>query len=427
MNPEHPQSLPGLSNEDSLMLLRSTAELSFNSIVITDSLYRIVYANPAFCNMTGYALEELHGKNPRILQGPLTESSVIDKLRRGLKEREFFAGSTINYRKNGRPYLVEWTVTPVSDAMGTPRFYVSVQKDITQLHAEQSTGNLFAKAIDAAYDGIFITNAEGVIEFANQGFEIITGYTPSEVIGNKPSVLKSGKHDSTFYKGLWRHLNDGLPFRAMVINRHKGGHEIHCQQTITPVKSADGKITHFVSIIKDMTDRVFEELKLREQASHDSLTGLINRRAGEIELEVSLIQAQESDSPFCVVMTDIDDFKPINDTYGHARGDDVIKVVADILLEQTRKTDKCVRWGGEEFIVLLPFCDLGKATEIAETIRADLASLVFEDVGRVTLSLGVTESNLEDTPGEILERVDQLLYESKNRGKNRVTSSRKPL
>lgn len=424
MKPDHPHSLPGLSGGDSLLLLRTTAELSFNSIVITDSLYRIVYANPAFCNMTGYTLEELHGQNPRILQGPLTESAVIDKLRRGLKEREFFAGSTINYRKNGRPYLVEWTITPVNDNTGEPRFYVSVQKDITQLHAEQSTGNLFAKAIDAAYDGIFITNAEGIIEFANQGFEIITGYTPTEVIGKKPSILKSGKHDTTFYKGLWRHLNEGLPFRAMVTNRHKGGHEIHCQQTITPVKSSDGKITHFVSIIKDMTDRVFEELKLREQASHDSMTGLLNRRAGEIELEVSLIQAQEADSPFCVLMTDIDNFKAVNDTYGHASGDEIIKAVAESLMEQTRKTDRCVRWGGEEFIVLLPFCDLDKATEIAEKIRIDIAESLFDDVGQVTLSLGVTESSLDDTPAEILERVDTLLYQAKNDGKNRVASSR---
>ncbi|WP_372970715.1 diguanylate cyclase [Marinobacter sp.] len=122
-----------------------------------------------------------------------------------------------------------------------------------------------------------------MVEFANKGFEIITGYTPTEVIGRKPSVLKSGKNDDVFYRDLWRHL----------------------------------------------TDQVFEELKLREQASHDSLA-------------------------------DIDDFKPVNDRFGHQRGDDIIKTVANILLAETRKTDKCIRWGGEEFIVLLPFCGLAR-------------------------------------------------------------------
>lgn len=163
-------SLPGLSTEDSLLLLRASAELSFNALVITGPDHRIVYANPAFCNMTGYTPDELAGQNPNILQGPLTEESVIKKLRSALDEEREFAGSTINYRKNGRPYLVEWTISPVRNDNGNIRYFISIQKDITQLHAEQSTGNLFAKAIDAAYDGIFITTADGVIEFANQVF-----------------------------------------------------------------------------------------------------------------------------------------------------------------------------------------------------------------------------------------------------------------
>lgn len=419
---EFPKALQGLSNDDALALFRATTDLSFNSIVITDAGHRIVYANPAFCNMTGYALDELAGENPNMLQGPMTERPVIDKLRRDLKERGFFSGSTFNYRKNGRPYLVEWTISLVNDSAGAPRFYISVQKDITQLHAAESTGNLFAKAIDAAYDGIFITSAEGVIEFANQGFEIITGYTPTEVIGRTPAILKSGRHDKTFYKGLWRHLNEGLPFRAMVVNRHKNGHEIHCQQTITPVNNADGQITHFISIIKDLSDRVFAELKLREQASHDSLTGLLNRRAGEIDLDVVLIQTQEKDAPFSLLMLDIDDFKTVNDTHGHPRGDVVIKEVAGILMEQTRKTDKCIRWGGEEFVVILPFCDHEKAMDIADNIREVMAGVDFEGIGPVTLSVGVTESRTNDTPATLLERVDQRLYAAKGAGKNRIST-----
>jgi len=411
-----------MPTEDSLQLFKATAELAFNSIVITDANHRILYANPAFCNMTGYSADELAGQNPKILQGPMTEQTVLKHLRRELKQCGSFSGSTINYRKDGRPYLVEWQIKSINDDAGQARFYISIQKDITQLHAVESTGNLFAKAIDAAYDGIFITDAKGVIEFANQGFEIITGYTPTEVIGRRPAILKSGHHDKTFYKGLWRHLNEGLPFRAMIVNRHKNGQNIHCQQTITPVKDASGKISHFISIIKDLTDRVFDELKLREQASHDSLTGLLNRRAGEIDLDVALIQAQEKASPFGLLMLDIDDFKPVNDTWGHSKGDEVIKEVADVLMEQTRKTDKCIRWGGEEFIVLLPFCDIEKAQQIAENIRHVMAGIEFEDIGRVTLSIGVTESTNDDSPASILERVDQRMYHAKDTGKNRVVT-----
>jgi len=416
------QNLPGISTEDSLTLLRTTAELSFNSILVTDAKHRILYANPAFCRTTGYTQAELIGQNPRILQGPMTEATVINKLRHDLETTGYFTGSTFNYRKDGRPYLVEWTISPVMAESGKPRFYISIQKDITQLQAEQSTGNLFIKAIDAAYDGIFITTADGVIEFANQGFEIITGYRPAEVVGLKPSVLKSGEHDDAFYKDLWSHLTSGVPFRAMVVNRHKHGHKIHCQQTITPVKNAQGEISHYISIIKDLSDRVFEELMLREQASHDGLTGLLNRRAGEIELDLALLKAQENNAPFCILMADIDNFKAVNDTFGHNRGDEVIESVARTLEQEIRKTDKAVRWGGEEFIVLLPFCGLNKATAIAESIRTALADRDFDKMGRMTLSIGVTESRYGDTPTAILDRVDKLLYDSKHNGKNRVTA-----
>ena len=415
-----PAELPNIPVEDSLLLLRNVVDRSFNSVLITDIDHVIVYANPAFCNMTGYPQDELVGNNPRILQGPLTEKSVIQKLRDDLKNKGSFFGSTINYLKNGRPYLVEWTISSVPDHSGATAYFVSIQKDITQLHAAQSTSNLFAQAIDSAHDGIFITNADGIIEFANQGFEIITGYSPTEVIGYKPSLLKSGQHDKAFYERLWKHLNEGLPFRAMIVNRHKNGHEIHCQQTITPVKNATGQTTHFISIIKDLTDRVFTELKLRELASHDSLTGLLNRRAGEIELDLLLIQAAETNSPFCLLMTDIDDFKAVNDTFGHAKGDEIIKAVAKTLEEETRKTDKTIRWGGEEFIVLLPFCDLNKAREIAEAIRVSIARQTFQEAGRVTLSLGVIESTPSDRPASLLERVDDQLYKAKSSGKNQV-------
>jgi diguanylate cyclase (GGDEF)-like protein/PAS domain S-box-containing protein len=415
-----PAELPDIPVEDSLLLLRNVVERSFNSVLITDIRQQIVYANPAFCNMTGYSLDELSGNNPRMLQGPLTEKSVIQKLREDLQTKGSFFGSTINYRKNGRPYLVEWTISSVPDRSGTAAYFVSIQKDITQLHAAQSTSNLFAQAIDSAYDGVFITNSEGIIEFANQGFEIITGYAPIEVIGSKPSILKSGHHDQAFYGRLWKHLNEGLPFQAMIVNRHKNGHEIHCQQTITPVKNEAGQTTHFISIIKDLTDRVFTELKLRELASHDSLTGLLNRRAGEIELDLLLIQAAETNSPFCLVMTDIDDFKAVNDTFGHAKGDEIIKAVAKTLVEETRKTDKSIRWGGEEFIVLLPFCDLSKAREIAEKIRTSIAAQTFQEAGSVTLSLGVIESHPGDRPASLLERVDDRLYKAKSSGKNQV-------
>lgn len=186
MNPDTPFSLSGTSNEDSLLLLRTATELSFNSILITGADRRIIYANPAFCNMTGYPLDELLGENPRMLQGPLTEQSVIDRMTAALQKNVSFNGSTINYRKNGRPYLVEWTISPICSASGELRYFISIQKDITQLHAEQSTGNLFAKAIDAAYDGIFITNADGVMSLPTRALRSLPATAPTRWWAKSP-------------------------------------------------------------------------------------------------------------------------------------------------------------------------------------------------------------------------------------------------
>lgn len=422
MNQSFAATLPGISADDSLILLRTVADRSFNSVLITHANQNIVYANPAFCGMCGYSLNELVGQNPRILQGPLTDPRVIDRLRQALANHEPFSGSTINYRKNGQPYVVEWNISPILDSNGTVRFYISVQKDITHLKAEQNTSDLFLKTIDATCDGIFITDADGTIEFANRGFEIITGYSALEVIGQKPSILKSGRHEATFYTLLWQRLKSGQPFQYIAINRHKNGQEIHCQQTITPVQAADGTITHFISVIRDLSDLVFEQLRLKEQASHDALTGLLNRRAGQMELDVAFMQAQEHKTSFSLLMLDIDNFKAVNDTYGHDRGDDVIKTVAGVMTLETRKTDKCIRWGGEEFVVLLPFCGQAKALDISESIRKAVAAHRFPDMGPVTVSIGLVESKPDDTQTTLLERADKLLYASKRLGKNRVSS-----
>ncbi len=201
--------------------------------------------------------------------------------------------------------------------------------------------------------------------------------------------------------------------------------------TISPLTSTTGEVDKVCLLIYDVTEfasskRALERAneQLAKLSMTDRLTGLLNRGTWENLVDAEFERYRRYGHATALIMFDIDHFKPVNDTYGHASGDEIIKAVAESLMEQTRKTDKCVRWGGEEFIVLLPFCDLDKATEIAEKIRIDIAESLFDDVGQVTLSLGVTESSLDDTPAEILERVDTLLYQAKNDGKNRVASSR---
>ncbi len=407
-------------------LLRSALEQSFNSVLITDAQPgpmgpRIVYANPAFCEMTGYSAAELLGQTPRILQGALTSPEVLQTLRECLQSDRFFRGSTINYRKDGRPYTVEWNISPVKDEAGVTTHYVSVQQDISAVTEARATSQLLAQALDATQDAVMIANAQGEIEFVNHGFELITGYSRVEALGQNPSMLKSGEHTEAFYGRLWAAIQSGQTFRAVFINRHKQGHLIHCEETVSPIRDAGGAVTHFVSVIRDQTARAHTEQTLREQATRDPLTDLLNRRAGEWQLERAFLAAREGQKPFCLIMADVDHFKAINDTWGHPAGDQVLQRVAAVLRTGVRATDSVVRWGGEEFLLVLPYCEQAAALLQAERLRERVADAEQGEMGRVTVSMGVAELQRDETLANLMERVDQALYQAKHAGRNQVS------
>ena len=407
-------------------LLRSALEQSFNSVLITDAQPgpmgpRIVYANPAFCEMTGYSATELLGQTPRILQGAQTSPEVLQTLRECLQANRFFRGSTVNYRKDGRPYTVEWNISPVKDEAGVTTHYVSVQQDISAVTEARATSQLLAQALDATQDAVMIANAQGEIEFVNHGFELITGYSRVEALGQNPAMLKSGEHTEAFYGRLWAAIQSGQTFRAVFINRHKQGHLIHCEETVSPIRDAGGAVTHFVSVIRDQTARAHTEQTLREQATRDPLTDLLNRRAGEWQLERAFLAAREGQKPFCLIMADVDHFKAINDTWGHPAGDQVLQRVAAVLRTGVRDTDSVVRWGGEEFLLVLSNCEQAAALLQAERLRERVADAEQGEMGRVTVSMGVAELQRGETLANLMERVDQALYQAKHAGRNQVS------
>lgn len=407
-------------------LLRSALEQSFNSVLITDAQPgpmgpRIVYANPAFCEMTGYSATELLGQTPRILQGAQTSPEVLQTLRECLQANRFFRGSTVNYRKDGRPYTVEWNISPVKDEAGVTTHYVSVQQDISAVTEARATSQLLAQALDATQDAVMIANAQGEIEFVNHGFELITGYSRVEALGQNPAMLKSGEHTEAFYGRLWAAIQSGQTFRAVFINRHKQGHLIHCEETVSPIRDAGGAVTHVVSVIRDQTARAHTEQTLREQATRDPLTDLLNRRAGEWQLERAFLAAREGQKPFCLIMADVDHFKAINDTWGHPAGDQVLQRVAAVLRTGVRATDSVVRWGGEEFLLVLPYCEQAAALLQAERLRERVADAEQGEMGRVTVSMGVAELQRGETLANLMERVDQALYQAKHAGRNQVS------
>ncbi len=178
----------------------------------------------------------------------------------------------------------------------------------------------------------------------------------------------------------------------------------------------------YIVIFTDITELIKYEEKLKELAEKDPLTNIYNRRAFDKFLERELERMRRYRRPFSLVMFDLDHFKEINDTYGHQVGDEVLKGVADLIGRNLRKTDVFARWGGEEFMILLPETPIKNAEKFAEKIHNLMKTVEFEKVGKVTASFGVTEAKENDTVDEIIKRVDRAVYEAKKLGRNRIVS-----
>jgi len=341
-----------MSSYDAALFQQAVMQ-SWNAVVITSADaergYPVEVANPAFCAMTGYTLDELRGRSLKLLQGPDTDPQVIAHLRTCLADQRYFEGTTFNYRKDGTPYFVRWNISPVKNADGVLTNYVSVQQDLSEQFHTDLQNRLLARALDASSDPILLTDLNANIIFANQAFANITGYSVDELIGQTPSIFRSGQHDASFYTAMYDTLSKGQSYRATFVNRNKDGSLFYAEQSITPIKDDEGRISHFVSVSKDITDLILREQTLREAATRDKLTGLHNRHYGEQQLERLCHGAPPLNTSTSIILCDIDHFKSINDRHGHPTGDRVLRDIAQLLRLHVRGTDSLIRWGGEEF------------------------------------------------------------------------------
>lgn len=182
------------------------------------------------------------------------------------------------------------------------------------------------------------------------------------------------------------------------------------------------KVTGAQIILDDITDKKLKEEKLKYLSNTDFLTNTYNRRYFNQRLEEEIERANITNRKFSLIMLDIDHFKKINDKFGHQAGDLVLKSIAQLIKKRIRKTDILARWGGEEFIILLPETEKDNAAILAEDLRNMINNLKFKDIGNVTVSLGVDNYHSEDTIDSIIKRVDKYLYASKSAGRNCVVT-----
>ena len=271
-------------------------------------------------------------------------------------------------------------------------------------------------------DAIVITDASGVIEFVNPAFEAMTGFTRREAVGLTPAILKSGQHGVDFYSNLWATIEAGAVFRGIFANRRKNGELFREDEVIIPVADCSGRITHFVCAGRDASARVRSINRLMHQATHDSLTDLPNRSLFLDRLGQALKYASRRREGFTLAIADIDRFKAVNDTLGHAAGDAVLRAVASRLRQYVRDVDTVARLGGDEFgVILVDVGDLASASKLLDKMLMAFRAPVRaeERAIQVSLSIGACVFPTDaDSETALLRRADFAMYAAKRLGGN---------
>ena len=285
---------------------------------------------------------------------------------------------------------------------------------------------IFRAAVDAAYDAVLITDAEldspgPRIIHANPAFCRMTGYRLDEILGKSPRILQGPETDAAVMRRLRDDLEHGRHFEGSTKNYRKDGTAFEMEWTIAPVRDDDGRITHYVALQRDVTERKRLLEMLRHQALIDGLTGALNRDETQRLLALEVERARRYGTKLSVVIFDIDHFKAINDRYGHNLGDEVLAGIAETVRPRMRTTDHFGRWGGEEFVAVLPQTRCKGAKAFAEDIRARVEALTFRDGVRVTASFGVAARIDETNETALIERADRALYHAKDSGRNQVS------
>lgn len=259
-------------------------------------------------------------------------------------------------------------------------------------------------------------DCKGIIIEVSEAFCQISGYSKEELIGQSHHIVRHPDMPNSLYKELWGMLLKGLPWRGDMKNLHKDGSYYWVDAVISPRYNESGTIIGYTAIRQDITDKKrIEELSIR-----DPLTGLYNRLKLDELFAMHLSLAARHKNSFSIIMLDIDKFKLVNDTYGHQVGDSLLKEIAMLLRENVRFEDALGRWGGEEFLILLPYTTLDAALRLAELLRERTQKFLFSVVGTKTISLGVATFNKNDDEKSMISRADEALYRAKENGRNRV-------
>jgi diguanylate cyclase (GGDEF)-like protein/PAS domain S-box-containing protein len=329
-------------------------------------------------------------------------------------------GDTRMVRKDGKLLWIRLSGRPL-DARAPLDGSIWVFTDVTAQREQQARLELAQLVFNHSNEALMVTDAHNRIESVNTAFTTITGYEAGEMIGETPGVLKSGQHDSDFYRAMWEALNRDDRWEGEIIDRHKSGRLYPKWLTIRVVRNPDRSVAHYVAAFSDISARKAAEEKIQYMAHHDALTGLPNRVLLRDRFEQMYRRVSREQRALAMYFLDLDHFKRINDTLGHAVGDEILVAVTQRLSTCLRRSDTISRLGGDEFIILVEGDDSARffaalAEKICRALEApfELGGQSLTSTGTIGIAVAPADGTDFDT---LMKKADMAMYHAKDKGR----------
>jgi diguanylate cyclase (GGDEF)-like protein/PAS domain S-box-containing protein/putative nucleotidyltransferase with HDIG domain len=324
---------------------------------------------------------------------------------------------------DGRDRLFEMTRIKLFSAEGNLLGLIGLAADITERRKTEDKLRLIFKVFEHMQEGVSINDENGNVLHVNAAFSRITGYARDELIGKNLRILQSGHQSAAFYQSMWQSVASAGHWSGELWNIRKSG-ELYAEWlSISAIRNEEGAVANYVGISSDITQFKQHEKQLDHIAHYDTLTGLPNRTLLNDRLKQATLQAAREKNMLAICYLDLDGFKLVNDTMGHAVGDEVLVKVAQRIQQTIRGGDTVARMGGDEFVVLLLGLERGDECSIA---LERLLSVIAEPIhiaGKdfmLGASIGVSLYPLDDEHADtLLRHADQAMYTAKQAGRNR--------
>ncbi len=374
--------------------------------------------NPAAESIFGFPASEVIGDNiTKLMPQPYRKNHQLHVNNfRSQKSKVMGSSRELNgLRKDGSQIPIEVTLTQMD--INDEAIFIGLVRDLSSRKKSDAAIRLSARVMDTALEGILVTDHDNNITVVNRAFSEITGYTNEEIIGQNPRMFKSGKHDEAFYQEMWLSIIDTGAWQGEIWDKRKGGEVYPKWMSISCIKNEKNEITNYVAIFSDITERKSAEEHMINLAHIDTLTSLPNRRLFHDRLERSILHAQRNDQKIALFFIDLDNFKQINDAFGHDTGDEVLIQAADRFKRCTRENDTVARFAGDEFTIILGGIHNTKNASLVGTKIVNAFSQPFKIKNKdlnVDVSIGISMFDVDaHDSSSLLEHADVAMYHAK--------------